>query len=148
MPTVQLTIKRVVAAVLPLVLTVFFGMLLDRRTVNELDAARSFIQPNPVRAGEVITITWSVIARRQCDGIVTPRVIESTERIFEYANIAPVYQELTAEPRIFAKQLTLPTVMASGPARYEAVVKRWCNWVQKYFWQMTDKPFPIHFVVE
>lgn len=148
MSATGLATKRVVAAVLPLVLTVFFGMLLDRRTVNELDASRSFIQPNPARPGAVITITWSVIAKRQCDGIVTPRVIESTGRIFEYANIAPVYQELTAERRLFAKQLTLPTVMASGPARYEAVVKRWCNWVQKYFWQMTDPPFPIHFVVE
>lgn len=142
-----LATKRMLGVILPIVLTIFFGLLLDRRTVNDLDGSRSFIQPNPVHAGDRISITWSVIARRHCDGIVYPRVIESTQRIFEYSSLPTVYQDLSPEWRLFTKELTLPIVMADGPARYEAVIVRWCNWVQRYVWPMTDKPFPIHFIV-
>lgn len=123
-------------------------MLLDRREVLTLDARASHIAPNPAKPGDTITITWRASPIRNCAGVVIPRVIDSTGRIYEFARTPTVYQDLMRPgDREFTKLLTLPTVMAPGPARYEAVVIRWCNVLQEWLWPMVDKPFPIPFVV-
>lgn len=124
-------------------------MLFDRREVVQLDAGKSYIVPSPARPGTTISITWSAIPLRNCAGTVIPRVIDSTGRIYEFARSATVYQDLMRPgARQFTKALTLPTVMPAGPARYEAVVVRWCNVLQEYLWPMIDRPFPIPFEVE
>lgn len=149
MPKASTVAPHVIAATLSLVLAVFLGLLFDRRTVIELDASQSFIQPNPASPGERIAITWAATAHRNCAGKVIPRLFDSTGRVYEYARIPTVYQDLLAPAkRTFTKEIVLPTVMAYGPAHYEAVVRRWCNPVQQYLWPMTDRPFPIPFVVE
>ncbi len=124
-------------------------LLFDRRAVLTLDAAASSIRPNPVKAGDTISITWRAIPHRHCAGTVIPRIIDSTGRIYEFARIPVVYHHImNFGGQSFTKTLTLPTVMAPGPARYEAVVIRWCNILQEYLWPMVDKPFPIPFVVK
>ncbi len=124
-------------------------LLLDRHPPIRLDASRSFITPSPANPGDTITITWAALADRRCGGFIIPRVIDSTGRIYEFARIPVVYHELMKpDATQFSKVLTLPTVMAKGPARYEAVVVRWCNVVQEYLWPMVDAPFPIPFIVK
>ena len=66
------------AIVIGLVLSFVLLLLFDRRHVVELDASKSFIEPNPVSAGERISITWSAISRRNCAGFVIPRILESS----------------------------------------------------------------------
>ena len=136
------------AAAISLSFAVFLGMLFDRRPVVDLDATKSFISPAPARPGERIFITWSAVAHRNCAGYTIPRVVESTGRVFEYARTPTVYQDLMAPlARSFTKELILPAIMTSGPARYEAIVIRWCNPVQQYIWPMIDRPFPIYFEI-
>lgn len=131
-----------------LCLTVFAALLLDRKPVVLLDAGASSVFPNPAHPGDTIAITWSANPLRNCAGSVVPRIIDSTGRIYEFARIPTVYQDLMQPgERSFTKTLTLPLVMAAGPARYQAVVTRWCNRVQEYFWPMIDTPFPILFEV-
>lgn len=139
---------HVIAASTGIAIAVFAGLLLDRKAVVELDAQASLITPSPSRMGETIYITWSATARRNCAGAVIPRVIDSTGRIFEYARAPTVYQDIMYPgERSFTKSLILPHAMAPGPARYQAVVIRWCNRVQELFWPMIDEPFPIFFEV-
>lgn len=131
------------------VIAPFFQMLFDRRQVLSLDAKGSSVTPNPARQGDTVTITWQAAAYRNCSGVVIPRIIDSTGRIYEFARVPTVYQDLMRPgDRHFTKTLTLPAVMAPGPARYEAVIIRWCNVVQEYLWPMVDKPFPIPFEVK
>lgn len=134
---------------LGLCITVFGVMLLDRSIVVELDVAQSSVSPDPAIAGQTIAITWSAKARRNCDGLVIPRIIDSAGRIYEFARIPTVYQDIMRPgERSFTKSIVLPAGMTPGPARYESIVIRWCNSVQEYFWPMIDPPFPIPFDVE
>jgi hypothetical protein len=126
----------------------FLVQILDRHPVVLLDASKSYISPSPAKAGDTVWITWSAIERRNCEGIVIPRVIDRAGRVFEYAYSPTVYHDLLSPAaRTFSKPFILPVGMAPGLARYEAVVRRWCNWEQKYFWPMVDEPFPIYFDV-
>lgn len=139
---------QIIAAVVGLIIAWHAVMLFDRSAVVELDSSASYITPNPANMGGAIAITWKAKSYRNCGGEVIPRIIDSTGRIFEYAKTPTVYNVLMrADPAKFTKLLTLPTIMTPGPARYEAVVIRWCNWVQKEFWPMVDKPFPILFEI-
>lgn len=137
------------AATVGVLIAIFVGLLLDRNTVVMLDVSKSSISPNPAPSGGTIQITWSAVAKRNCAGIVIPRVIDSTGRIYEYARTPTVYQDIMRPgERSFTKTLVLPSGMTPGPARYEAIIIRWCNSVQQYFWPMIDQPFPIPMMVE
>lgn len=137
-----------IAAPIGILITVFFVQLLDRHPVVVLDAEKSYVSPTPASPGQTVSITWSAVEKRNCDGIAIPRVIDSSGRVFEYAYGPTVYHDLlTPGARSFTKPLTLPLGMAPGRARYEAVVQRWCNWPQRVFWPMVDSPFPIYFEV-
>lgn len=123
-------------------------MLLDRRAVVDLDAANSFIVPNPARSGQDVSIIWRATSLRNCEGVVIPRIVDSSGRIFEYSRLPTVYRDIMRPgERSFTKIITLPTSMAPGPARYEAIVIRWCNPIQRAIWSMVDRPFPIRFNV-
>jgi hypothetical protein len=138
-----------IAAFLGFFILTFLVQILDRHPVVTLDASKSYISPNPANAGETVYITWSALEHRNCEGIAIPRVIDSAGRVFEYAYVPTVYHDLLSpNARSFSKQFTLPVGMAPGQARYEAIVRRWCNWEQKYFWPMVDEPFPIYFDVK
>lgn len=135
-------------AVMAVLMTWFLFQLFDRHAVVELDASKSYIVPNPAGPGGIVTIVWSAVERRNCAGRVIPRIIDSSGRLFEYAYTPTVYHVLlTPGARSFSKSFTLPTGMAAGRARYEAIVIRWCNSVQQYIWPMQDVPFPIWFDV-
>lgn len=135
-----------IAAPIGLLITVFFVQLLDRHPVVLLDPTKSYITPTQASSGQAVTITWSAIEKRNCDGVVVPRVIDNAGRVFEYAHIPTVYHDLLIPgARSFSKSLVLPLGMAPGKARYEAVVIRWCNWAQRLIWPMVDSPFPIYF---
>lgn len=124
-------------------------LIFDRRPVLLLDASLSFITPSPAVPGKPIYITWAAKPMRSCEGVVVPRIIDSTGRIYEFSPAPTVYTELLiGEKKTFVKTLTLPTVMTSGQAKYQAIVYRWCNKLQYLFWPMIDAPFPILFDVE
>lgn len=80
--------------------------------------------------------------------MVIPRIIDATGRIYEFSRIPTVYNDVMQPgDRTFTKTMTLPTVMAAGPATYHAVIVRWCNPVQEKVWPMVDAPNPIPFLV-
>lgn len=129
-------------------MTIFLLMLFDRRPPVIVYEGYASVVPNPAKAGDTISITWTVRAERSCAGEVIPRVIDGAGIVHEYAHIPTVYHSLMqSNPGTFTKQLPLPTVIMAGPARYEAVVIRWCNVVQQYLWPIIDPPFPIYFEI-
>lgn len=142
------TYCRAMAVALGIALAMGAGLLFDRRSVIDLDSTLSFIEPSPATPGKVVAITWHARARRICPGIVIPRFIDNSGRVYEYTRSPVVYHTLLASGKSFTKTLVLPEVMSPGPARYEAVVIRWCNFMQEFFWPMVDRPFPIYFVVK
>jgi hypothetical protein len=128
--------------------TYFLFQLFDRNPVVELDAAKSYITPNPAVPGGNVNIVWSAVEKRNCAGRVIPRVIDSAGRVFEYAYTPTVYHDLMRrDVRSFSKAFTLPIGMAPGRAQYAPIVTRWCNPVQQYIWPMQEAPFPIWFDV-
>lgn len=148
-PRIRTVLCQVAAAAIGISITITLGLFLDRNPVVELDPIKSSIYPNPALPGQTINITWHAIAHRNCSGIVIPRIIDSTGRIYEFTRSSTVYQDIMQPgDRTFTKTLTLPAVMAPGTARYQAVVIRWCNRVQELLWPMVDEPFPIPFEVE
>lgn len=137
------------ALVASALVTMFLYALLDRSPVVELDLAQSYVRPNPATAGETIWITWSATELRNCRGLAIPRVFDSNGRVYDYASRDTAYHDLLSEtPRSFTRPIVLPTVMSSGTAKYEAVVIRWCNVIQKHIWPMVDAPFPLYFTVK
>lgn len=129
-------------------ITIFFLQLLDRRSPVTLFPRLATILPNPAPPGSLISITWTVRAERACAGEIIPRVIDSGGIVHEYAHIPTVYHAIMdGNPGTFTKQIQLPNVIMAGPARYEAVVIRWCNQVQHWLWPIIDPPFPIHFEI-
>ena len=134
--------------VVGVVVAIAASMLFNRSICVSLDSSKSYIEPAAAKPGERIAIVWQANAYSQCQGMIIPRLIDSTGRIFEYDPVPAVYHDLMVDnPGTFTKFITLPTVITPGRARYDAVVFRWRNFLQKHFWPMREKPFPIWFEI-
>lgn len=146
--TRRAAVCHVAAAAVGLCVFAFLWLLLDRGPVLILQQNDSYVLPDPAPQGHRISIVWSAIERRNCDGVVIPRVVDSSGRVFEYARQPAIYHDLMQPgKRSFTKTLRLPLGMAPGPARYEPIVLRWCNPIQQLVWPLRDPPLVIAFTV-
>lgn len=138
----------ITASIISMVSVTYIGtLLLDRRSVLSIESV--VISPNPVRPGETISITWSGVAHRSCDGEVIRQIVDSSGRVFDYARIDTAYHDIAHRgvPKTFTRYLQTPADMAPGPAEYRTIVRRWCNSLQRIFWPMIERGRTGHFTV-
>jgi len=121
--------------------------LLDRRPVLRIESV--IVTPNPVTAGQPITITWTAREFRSCDGEVIRWITDSRGRVYEYNRISSVVKiPQGPQPRTFFRELQLAKDISPGRAAYTSRVIRWCNVVQRVLWPMTEESPAIPFVVK
>ena len=131
-----------------LIVTPLMFMVLDRRDPVILQQEGSYISPSTISGGQKFLLTYKVDEIWPCDGEVAVRIIDSTGRIFPYAVEPTVYRRtLDRTTNVFVKERIAPTGLASGLAKYETEIYRWCNPFQKYIWPIHSKSLKLTFMV-
>lgn len=122
-----------------------FWMLFSRSPVIEVIETR--VEPPIAQTGELIRTIWRAKElRRGCGGTVTPRFIDSTNRIVEFHPYSTFVYNTPGEVREFYRVIDVPRGLAPGLVQYVPIVKRWCNPLQEYFWNIDD--FTVHMTFE
>lgn len=135
------------AATIGLLISFFMIALLDRRPPLRIEPG-AHIDPDPVKIGGTITLTWGVTVDRNCAGEVISRLIDSTGRIYEYDRGPATYKDMTRPfPQYYTKNIALPTVMPLGKTQYDSIIARWCNPIQQYLWPMVEHTQPVWFEI-
>ena len=110
------------------------ALVLDRRPVLEILSIAIF--PETARAGDTVSLVWSTLTKRECDGEVNDLIVSSIGRIYYYAPVTTTRKEVGVK-QDFAREFSIPTGISPGPAMYISHITRWCNPLQHIIW-------PIH----
>ncbi len=99
------------------------------------------VEPNQVEAGANATLHFTARGfDLACKGVVDRSIIDSKGVIYRLketatSNIKPIEHGGFE----FSRTFPVPVGMASGPATYRAIVTRWCNPIQKFFWPIVEE---------
>ena len=135
-----------------LIITPIAVMLLDRRSPIVLEDG--VITPDPAIPGDTVSITWTTIERRACDGEFSRRIVEGqpSGKIHEFARGPTVYHRLSkgtdGQRKTFTRSFTLPESVTPGVVTYTVHGTRWCNVLQKYIWPIPFDGPKVKFTVQ
>jgi len=120
-------------------------MALDREEPVVIKSQR--LEGDMVPGGKVLLI-WEAQSTRQCDGIARPRIISSTDIVYDYDERPTVIRGSGPEAGRYALEFELPNSITPGPARREVTVSYTCNVLQRALnWPIKASREPLHFTV-
>ena len=99
------------------------------------------VQPNQVEAGANATLYFTARGfDLACKGVVDRSITDSKGVITKLketdtSNLKPIDHGGFE----FSRSFPVPAGAAPGPAVYRAVVTRWCNPIQKFFWPIVEE---------
>ena len=99
------------------------------------------VEPNQVEAGANATLHFTARGfDLACKGVVDRSITDSQGVITKLketdtSNIKPIEHGGFE----FSRSFPVPAGAAPGPAVYKAVVTRWCNPIQKFFWPIVEE---------
>ena len=106
---------------------------------------KSEMVPNVVVPGQTVTIRWTTIELRACDGVVRRRFVDAARVIHEIEPAPTIYRARVKDTPTFSRDVTIPSGMAPGPATYGGTRHYYCNPLQKWFqgWLGIEIRLPI-----
>lgn len=106
-------------------------MLLDR--TPPYTGHQGEVVPAEPRAGEWMTVAWTVKVNRVCPGTIQREVVDAKRVVWNY-DVQPAIrrEQLTDENRLH-RSFILPTGASPGPARYRARTCYRCNPLQAWW---------------
>jgi hypothetical protein len=120
-------------------------MALDREEPVVITGQR--LEGDMVPGGKLLLV-WEAQSKRQCEGTVRPRIISSTDIVYDYDERPTVIRGPRPEAGRYALEFELPNSISPGPARREVTVSYTCNVLQRALnWPIRANREPIHFVV-
>ena len=129
-----------------LTITFTAWLVLDRRDPVILEHGE--LIPNEVRNGDRAIIVWHITELRLCAGDLRRVIIDSSNKVHEFAKEATVYHDLVVKgSRTFSKNFTMPYGMAPGPANYYGIGTRWCNVLQQNIWPIFFRSPAVPFTI-
>lgn len=95
-------------------------------------AIRGEISPDNPKPGDLISVHWVGVNKKECTGTVNRTITDSAGVIHAYATVDSVYANLE-KGAILSREFQLPVSISSGPAVYRAYNKFICNPIH-WFW--------------
>lgn len=89
--------------------------------------------PNVVVPGQTVTIKWTSVDVRACDGIVRRRFVDGANVIHDIETAPTVYREKLHSNPTFSRDVTIPAGIATGQATYGGTRHYYCNPLQRWF---------------
>jgi hypothetical protein len=143
----RLTLCHILPALFSMLIVVPVVLMLSDR----LDpvVVHNSVVSGDMRPGGVIRVDWSATALRSCDGEVRRRIISSSGIIHEYDVVPTVFRlDDDRAKRSFSREITLPTSIAPGPAIHSAIVRYYCNPLQRWLhWPIMPSREDVRFVI-
>ena len=107
-------------------------MVVDSRT--PITITKSEMVPSVVVPGQTVTIRWTAVEHRACDGVVRRRFVDSAGVIHEIEPAPTIYRARLSDNPTFSRDVTIPAGMAIGPgATYGGTRHYFCNPLQQWF---------------
>ena len=95
---------------------------------------QSEMVPSVVFPGQTVTIRWTAIELRACDGVVRRRFVDAARVIHEIEPAPTIYRARLSDNPTFSRDVTIPAGMAIGPgATYGGTRHYFCNPLQQWF---------------
>lgn len=120
-----------------------FYLVIDREVPFVIYHGR-IVPPEP-RPGDVVEIEWTGNRVRACPGMISRRIVDSIGIIHTIAGVDAQYTQ-TANPQPVVRNFRLPLALAPGPATYYATSSFICNFTQKWWPIVVERP-PVQFNV-
>jgi hypothetical protein len=133
----RIWVCRIVASATLGLASVVFYMAIDRDPPFERGAGK--IMPENPPPGATVEVIWQGTRKRDCDGYVYRKIIDSHGVVFTIEGI-PVSYAKTMNPDPLIRYFRLPVGLAPGPAKYIATTHYYCNPLHRWWPIIVETP--------